>query len=117
MDRTVAVTENELVLPDRREERGWRAFLGSWQLGAILVLACALGLIAIFSVANPFASASPSERVSNALGNPATCTELAAAQESVYRCTVQVGKKKSVSRCFVLSGGDVKQYVSSRRGC
>lgn len=104
-----------LSLPDG--ERGWRAFLVSWKLGAILAAACVLGLLAIFTAANPFASATVSERVSSAVGNPATCTELAAAASSdVYRCRIDTGKQ-SVSRCFVLADGDVKQYVSNRRGC
>jgi hypothetical protein len=104
-----------LSLPD--DERGWRAFLVSWKLGAILAAACVLGLLAIFTAANPFASASVSGRVSSAVGNPATCTELAAGSASdVYRCRIDTGKQ-SVSRCFVLADGDVKQYVSNRRGC
>ena len=105
-----------LSLPD--EERGLRAFLVSWKLGAILAAACVLGLLAIFTAANPFASATVSERVSSAVGNPATCTELATggASSDVYRCRIDTGKQ-SVSRCFVLAAGDVKQYVSNRRGC
>jgi hypothetical protein len=96
-------------------ERGWPAFLVSWQLAAILATACALGLFAIFTVANPFASTSVSERVSSAVGSPAACTELAAG-DGVYRCTLGTGKQ-SASRCFVLADGEVKQYVSSRRKC
>lgn len=96
-------------------ERGWRAFLVSWQLAAILAVACALGLFAIFTAASPFGSASVSERVSNAVGSPAICTELAAT-DGVYRCTLGTGKQ-SASRCFVLADGEVKQYVSSRRKC
>ena len=104
-----------LSLPDG--ERGWRAFLVSWKLGAILAAACVLGLLAIFTAANPFASATVSERVSSAVGSPATCTELAGgASSDVYRCRIDTGKQ-SVSRCFVLANGDVKQYVSNRRGC
>jgi hypothetical protein len=96
-------------------ERGWPAFLVSWQLAAILATACALGLFAIFTVANPFASTSVSERVSSAVGSPAACTELAAG-DGVYRCTLGTGQQ-SASRCFVLADGEVKQYVSSRRKC
>lgn len=96
-------------------ERGWPAFLVSWQLAAILATACALGLFAIFTVANPFASTSVSERVSSAVGSPAACIELAAG-DGVYRCTLGTGKQ-SASRCFVLADGEVKQYVSSRRKC
>jgi len=101
-----------LSIPD---ERGWRAFLVSWKLAVILAVACALGLVAIFAAANPFASTSVSERISNAVGSPAVCAELAAA-DGVYRCTLGTGKQ-STSRCFVIADGDVKQYVSSRRKC
>ena len=104
--------EGALSVPN---ERGWPAFLVSWQLAAILATACALGLFAIFTVANPFASTSVSERVSSAVGSPAACTELAAG-DGVYRCTLGTGKQ-SASRCFVLADGEVKQYVSSRRKC
>ncbi len=109
---------NDVVLSLPDEERGWRAFLVSWKLGAILAAACVLGLLAIFTAANPFASATVSERVSGAVGNPATCTELAAggASSDVYRCRIDPGTQ-SVSRCCVLTDGDVKQYVSNRRGC
>ena len=124
MQRTAVATTNvaghedpeandrALSLPN---ERGWRAFLVSWQLAAILAAACALGLFAIFTAANPFASTSVSERVSSAVGSPAVCAELAA-DDGVYRCTLGTGKQ-SASRCFVLADGEVKQYVSSRRKC
>jgi hypothetical protein len=111
------ITDLVLSVPED-DERGWRAFLVSWKLGAILAAACVLGLLAIFAAANPFASATVSEQVSSAVGNPATCTQLAAggASSDVYRCRIDTGKQ-SVSRCFVLAAGDVKQYVSNRRGC
>ena len=105
-------TDRVLSLPN---ERGWRAFLVSWKLAVILAVACALGLVAIFAAANPFASTSVSERVSSSVGSPAVCAELAAA-DGVYRCTLGTGKQ-STSRCFVIADGDVKQYVSSRRKC
>lgn len=124
MQRTAVATTNVAGYEDPEtddralsvpNERGWPAFLVSWQLAAILATACALGLLAIFTVANPFASTSVSERVSSAVGSPAACTELAAG-DGVYRCTLGTGKQ-SASRCFVLADGEVKQYVSSRRKC
>ena len=124
MQRTAVATTNvaghqESEANDRAlslpSERGWRAFLVSWKLAVILAVACALGLVAIFAAANPFASTSVSERISSSVGSPAVCTELAAA-DGVYRCTLGTGKQ-STSRCFVIADGEAKQYVSSRRKC
>ena len=95
----------------------WREFLVSRKMAAILALACALGLLGIVST-NPFASASVSERVSDELGQPATCTELGAtvtadSQQTIYRCVVG-SKSHRASECFVVSGRDIRQ-VSGRR--
>ena len=74
------------------DKAGWREFLVSRKLGVMLALACILGLLGIHS-AHPFASASISERVSERLGQPATCTERGAtvtadSYETIYRCAV-----------------------------
>ena len=127
MDRAAVVTTNvggrntpeitEIALPLPAEDGGWRAFLVSWKLGAILALACILGLLAIFTAANPFASETVSERVAAAVGKPATCAELGSgASSGVYRCTIDTGKQ-TVAKCFVLADGEVKQFASNRRGC
>ena len=129
MDRAAVITTNVggVSTPETSdvaqslplEEHGWRAFLVSWKLGAILALACILGLFAIFTAANPFASQTVSDRVTAAVGKPATCAELgpgAAAGSSVYRCTIDTGKQ-TVAKCFVLADGEVKQFASNRRGC
>jgi hypothetical protein len=110
--------EGDRHLHDVREP-GWRAFLGSFRWGAVLLVACVFGLVAIFS-ANPLASASVSERVSDKLGQPSSCTEVGAAQiagvnSSIYRCTVG---RESHTPCFVISGREVKQFSGSRElGC
>ena len=129
MDRAAVVTTNvgghnapetsEVALPLPAEEGRWRAFLVSWKLGAILALACILGLFAIFTAANPFASETVSERVTAAVGKPATCAELGSGSgegSGVYRCTIDTGKQ-TVAKCFVLAEGEVKQFASNRRGC
>ena len=74
------------------DQSGWREFLVSRKMAATLALACVLGLLGIVS-ANPFASASVSERVSDKLGRPATCTERGAtigadSHQTIYRCIV-----------------------------
>jgi hypothetical protein len=101
------------------DEVGWRAFLGSWKWGAILAVACVIGLFGIFST-HPFASPSVSERVSDQLGKPASCIEVGAAMvanttSSIYRCTVGWGTDLRV-RCFSIADGDVRQLASSRKG-
>jgi hypothetical protein len=98
---------------------GWRAFLVSWRMGAILVLGCVLGVVAIVST-GPFGSKSVSAQVSDVLGKSATCAALESADgpSNAYRCTIAAGSgSKSVTRCFIVSNGDVKQFVGSRRGC
>jgi hypothetical protein len=103
------------------DETGWREFLVSWKVGAMLALACVLGLLGIVS-ANPFASASVSERVSDKLGQPATCTErgttvTADSHRTIYRCVVGSKTQRS-AQCFAVSGRDVRQLSGSRAlGC
>ena len=77
---------------DYVDETGWRKFLSSWKLGAILAAACVAGVIAIFA-SHPFAAASVSERVSERVGESSLCTAVGAAQlangqSTIYRCTV-----------------------------
>lgn len=103
--------------PEYAQDTAWRAFLGSWKWAAILVVACVVGLIAIFS-ADPFASASASERVSAKLGQPAACVEVGAARvgdlhSTIYRCTVGV-ERQGRARCFAISGHDINQFVGNR---
>jgi hypothetical protein len=107
---------------DRRYETGWRAFLTSWKLGVILAVACVAGLIFILG-SHPFSSASVSERVSDTVGEPSLCTEVGAArvgdaQETIYRCTVGLHARGS-TRCFAISGREIKQFSSGTRrlGC
>ena len=104
------------------DEAGWRAFLGSWKWGAILAVAFAFGLIAIFS-AHPFASASVSVRVSDKLGQPASCVEVGAVQVAdvqsrIYRCTVGLNTH-GPAPCFAISGREIKQLSGGNRklGC
>jgi len=95
----------------------WREFLVSRRLGAILAFACLLGLLAIVN-ANPFASESVSERVSNHLGQPAACAKLGAnvsagPDQTIYRCLVGSNTRRS-AHCFVVSDRDIRQ-LSGRR--
>ena len=100
-------------------ETGWRGFLRSWMFGAILVVACVLGVIAIFN-AHPFRSPSVSERVSDKLGQPASCLEVGAssvagANSAIYRCTVGI---EGLSQCFAISERDIRQLSGRRElGC
>jgi hypothetical protein len=123
MDRTTVLWDGVLEADDgprhTANENGWQAFLGSWKMGAILALACVVGLIAIFS-ANPFASASVSERVSDTLGQLATCTAVGASATAemhsmIYRCAVVGMDRQRSSRCFAVSGADIRQF-GGRRG-
>jgi hypothetical protein len=98
---------------------GWRAFLVSWHMGAVLVLGCVLGVVAIIST-GPFGSQSVSAQVSDVLGKSATCAALESSDGpgNAYRCTfVSSSDSNNVTRCFIVANGDVKQFVGSRRGC
>ena len=104
------------------DETGWREFLVSRKLGAMLALGCVLGLLGIFS-AHPFASASISERVSDKLGQPATCTEVGAtasgdSRSTIHRCAVGGTHTQRSAQCFAVAGRDIRQ-LSGRRdlGC
>ena len=127
MSRTVFASTNDVeqagaapgpvVTPQPVE--GWRAFLVSWRMGAILVLGCVLGVVAIIST-GPFGSQSVSAQVSDVLGKSATCTALESSDgpSNAYRCAIASGSdSNSVTRCFIVANGDVKQFVGSRRGC
>ena len=116
---SLLVTDPPRLLPDKT---GWREFLASPKLAAMLALACVLGLLGIFS-AHPFASASVSERVSQQLGQPATCTEIGATASAdslptIHRCTVGSTDTQTSTQCFAVSGPDIRQ-LSGRRdlGC
>jgi hypothetical protein len=97
-------------------ESGWRGFLRSWKLAAILVVGCIVGLLAIFS-ANP-SQPRVSDSLSEKLGSSAACTkvgEAAVAGEAttVYRCTVTTSTK-STTQCFVVADGEVRQFAGAR---
>ena len=114
-----AAAERGPVLLAPQPVSGWRAFLVSPRMGAILVLGCVLGVVAIIST-GPFGSKSVSAQVSDVLGKSATCAALESTDgpSNAYRCTIAAGSdSKSVTRCFIVSNGDVKQFVGSRRGC
>ena len=103
--------------PPFTDGTSWREFLVSRKLAAILAFGCVLGLLGIVS-ANPFASASVSERVSDKLGQPATCAKLAApvtadSDHTIYRCVVGRATKQD-AQCFAVSGRDIRQ-LSGRR--
>jgi hypothetical protein len=99
----------------------WQRFFTSWTWAVILVAACAAGLFLIVR-ANPFASASVSDRVSAELGQPATCTEVGATQvagnhSTIYKCTVGV-QAHHLAQCFAVTDGDVAQVSGTRElGC
>jgi hypothetical protein len=105
----------------RDEDRGWRAFLGSKTWGAILGVACVLGVLAILS-AHPFSSKSVSARVSDRLGHQVACSDVGLAdiggtRSTVYRCAGS-GDTAGADKCFVVSGADVKQFSGNRElGC
>jgi hypothetical protein len=112
-----AVAQEAVLTPQPVE--GWRAFLVSWRMAVILALGCVLGIVAIIST-GPFGSQSVSAQVSDVLGKSATCNALESSNgpSNVYRCAVVSGSNaKSVTRCFIVANGDVKQFVGSRRGC
>ena len=112
-----SVAQGPVLTPQPAE--GWRAFLVSWRMAVVLVLGCVLGIVAIIST-GPFGSQSVSAQVSEVLGKSATCTAVASTDgpSNVYRCAIVSGSSsKSVTRCFIVANGDVKQYVGSRRGC
>ena len=97
------------------DKTGWRGFLVPWKLGAMLALACILGVLGIVS-ADPFAAASVSERVAAKLGQPATCT--ADASQTIYRCTVVAKNTHRSIQCFAVSGRDIRQISGKRDlGC
>jgi hypothetical protein len=109
------VAETPRPVADRSS---WREFLASRKLGAMLGLACVLGLLGIVS-ANPFASASVSERVSDKLGQPATCTErgvtvTADSHQTIYRCAVVSMNSQRSAQCFAVSGRDLRQLTGRR---
>ena len=99
----------------------WQRFFTSWTWAVILVAACAVGLFMIVR-ANPFASASVSDRISAKLGQPVTCTEVGAAQvagthSTIYKCTVGL-KAHRLAQCFAVNGSDVAQISGTRKlGC
>ena len=104
--------------PKYGDETGWRAFLGSWKWAAILFAGCVGGLVAMF-LANPFASASVSERISARLSQPAACVEIGAAQvadeqSTIYRCTVG-SDRQGLTQCFAISGHDINQFIGNRK--
>ena len=107
--------------PDDLHQTRWQRFLRSWQLGAMLAIACVLGLIAIIG-AHPFAPASISSRVSSKLGKPASCIEVGATQvagkhSTIYRCTIGVETQRG-AECFTITGGEVRQLSGTRElGC
>jgi hypothetical protein len=108
-------------LPLEPRPTGWRGFLNSWQLGAILATALVVGVIGIVT-ANPFASAGVSDRISKAIGQPASCdsvgaTQLGGQNATVYKCTVGLESHR-LAQCFTISRGEVRQLVGTRRlGC
>ena len=102
-------------------ETGWRAVLQS-RLVLVYASACALGLLAVIAIitAYPFGSPGVSERVSERLHQPATCTArgsavVAGTRQTLYTCDVWT--HKSV-RCFAVSDGQIRQVFERRElGC
>src|SRR5688500_11136465 len=83
----------------RREQASSRVF-NPLTYGVIMLVACVCGIVAILG-AQPFASMAATERISNAIGHPATCAEvgMSVAGElsgAVYRCKVGSGKHRSI---------------------
>ena len=111
----------ELPLEEPEAPTGWRGFLNSWWMGAILTAALVAGVIGIVS-ANPFGSPGVSERISHAIGQPASCasvgaTRLAGRNLSIYKCTVGL-TGTARAQCFTIAGGEVRQLGGTRRlGC
>jgi hypothetical protein len=109
------------AVPVERRETGWRAFLNSWQLGAILAVALVVGVLVIVS-AHPFAGRGVSEQVSDSIGQPASCAAVGAVQvagrnSAIYRCVVGLEKRR-LAQCFTVAGGEVRQLIGTRRlGC
>jgi hypothetical protein len=113
---------NEGLALGPAHETGWQAFLTSWKMAVILVVACVAGVIVILG-SHPFSSESVSDRVSSAVGEPSVCTEVGAArvagaQQTLYRCTVGLHARGS-TRCFAISGDGIKQFSGGTRrlGC
>jgi hypothetical protein len=90
-------------------------------MAAILGAALAISLVALLS-AHPFSSRSVSDRISDAVGQPAQCstageTRLEGRNLTVYKCAV--GREKhQVAQCFTTSAGEVRQLSGiGRLGC
>jgi hypothetical protein len=118
---TVVVTQpglsHEAVAP-----RSQRRVFDSLTLGVLLLVACVCGVVAIVST-HPFASMTATERISETIGHPASCTKvgvsaLTGESATVYRCTVGAGAHAS-AQCFAVAGERVRQVsgLSRRLGC
>src|SRR5262245_11393017 len=123
--RTTTPLANALMvsdaLPPERPRSGWRWFLNSWQLGAILAVARVVGVLAIVT-AHPFSGLGVSEQVSETIGQPASCDAVGAVQvagrnSTIYRCVVGLEKHR-LAQCFTVTGDEVRQLIGTRRlGC
>jgi hypothetical protein len=107
--------------PLEQRETGWRSFLNSWQLGAILAVALVVGVLAIVT-AHPFSGRGVSEQVSDSIGQPASCDAVGAVQvaggnSTIYRCIVGLEKHR-LAQCFTITSGEVRQLIGTRSlGC
>jgi hypothetical protein len=119
LDMLVADMADDAV--PRDDHGGWRAFFGSRTWGAILGIACVLGVVAILST-HPFGSKSVSARVSDRLGHQVACSatgqaDIGGTRSTVYRCAGS-SDAAGADKCFVVSGADVKQFSGNRElGC
>lgn len=100
------------------ELTGWRGFLNSWWMAAILGAALVITLVGVLS-AHPFSSRSVSDRVSDAVGQPAQCetvgeTQLEGRNAAIYKCAVR-RENHQVAQCFTISAGEVRQLSGIRR--
>ena len=107
----------EMVAPRRQ-----RRVFDSLTPGVLLLVACVCGVVAILST-HPFASVTATERISETIGHPVSCTEVgvsafAGESATVYRCTVGAGAHAS-AQCFAVAGERVRQISGSSRklGC
>jgi hypothetical protein len=116
-----AALAEELPVDELPPLTGWRWFLSSWWMGAILLVALGGGVTGIVS-AHPFGSPSASERISHAIGQPASCVSvgaqrLAGESRTIYRCTTVGLSSSRNERCFTITNGNVRQLGARRESC
>jgi hypothetical protein len=92
----------------------------AWRLALALAGVAAIAVTTIVAT-RPAEGQSISERVTAAIQEQATCTDLglaslAGSQHTVYRCVVGQ-EAQGLVRCFAYVDGGLRQFVDSRQRC